>query len=320
MYSVAGNFSGAVTISSTLTLGAGITGVSRITGEGFAIGTNNLRIYDSTSKANRITANWSDGVARIYAINEAGTTYSDLCIGQTQGNSASLYFNASTANWGIGTTAPAYKLHVIGSGYFSSTLKTASELNANTVRISATSTTAHLAFGRGNYNYITAPSGGGIAFVTNGKEVSGDNTDMYVGDGRVSVGGSLSSEKLYVPSSLGNEVFDIYVDTEVNIDGETPVSVSFQPQWYGWINADGTAAKQGGSATLTAVRTAAGTLRLNGIAADSTVIAVPAAFSTGSTGSPRTTASVLKSGSAHYVQTYNNAGTRANLAFYLLVI
>ena len=99
-----------------------------------------------------------------------------------------------SGNVGIGTTAPAYKLHVIGSGYFSSTLKTASELNANTVRISATSATAHLAFSRANYNYITAPSGGGIAFVTNGKEVSGDNTDMYVGDGRVSVGGSLSSD------------------------------------------------------------------------------------------------------------------------------
>ena len=129
-----------------------------------------------------------------------------------------------SGNVGIGTTAPAYKLHVIGSGYFSSTLKTASELNANTVRISSTSATAHLAFSRANYNYMTAPSGGGIAFVTNGKEVNGDNTDMYVGDGRVSVGGSLSSEKLCVPSSLGNEVFDIYVDTEVNIDGEVPVS------------------------------------------------------------------------------------------------
>lgn len=115
IYSVAGNFSGAVTISSTLTLGAGITGVSTITGEGFAIGTNNLRIYDSTSKANRITANWSDGVARIYAINEAGTTYSDLCIGQTQTQASFLYYDASVARWGLGTKSPAYKLDVAGT-------------------------------------------------------------------------------------------------------------------------------------------------------------------------------------------------------------
>ena len=101
--------------SSTLTLGAGITGVSTITGDGFAIGTNNLKIYDSTSKANRITANWSDGVARIYAVNEAGTTYSDLCIGQTQTQASFLYYDASVARWGLGTKSPAYKLDVAGT-------------------------------------------------------------------------------------------------------------------------------------------------------------------------------------------------------------
>ena len=181
-------------------------------------------------------SNTPGGYANVYAqhIDPAGASYTGMGV-YGDGNGLNYLFigGSYTAPWvafrpsgnvGIGTTAPAYKLHVVGSGYFSSTLKTASELNANTVRISATSATAHLAFGRANYNYITAPSGGGIAFVTNGKEVSGDNTDMYVGDGRVSVGGSLSSDKLHLPSSLGNEVFDIYVDTEVNIDGEVPVS------------------------------------------------------------------------------------------------
>ena len=360
VYSVAGNFSGAVTISSTLTLGAGITGVSTITGEGFAIGTNNLRIYDSTSKANRITANWSDGVARIYAINAAGTTYSDLCIGQTQGNSASLYFNASTANWGIGTTAPAYKLDVSGEIRATSGITIGSTDDYGWYIGTGTRISAGISAARGVNvgsllvssawaDYSKVPENG---IYSKGEIVCssdiypdvtasvklGSGTKRWLGvyaqsgsfSGNVSVSSlnvvteatvkTLVPDKLHLPSSLGNEVFDIYVDTEVNIDGETPVSVSFQPQWYGWINADGTAAKQGGSATLTAVRTAAGTLRLNGIAADSTVIAVPAAFSTGSTASPRTTASVLKSGSVHYVQTYNNAGTRANLAFYLLVI
>ena len=170
----------------------------------------------------------------LYVTEPDGSGYVGMGIYGTTDGLNYIYLGGSyTAPWialrpsgnvGIGVTSPAYKLHVIGSGYFSSTLKTASELNANTVRISSTSATAHLAFSRANYNYMTAPSGGGIAFVTNGKEVSGDNTDMYVGDGRVSVGGSLSSEKLFVPSSLGNEVFDIYVDTEVGVDGEVPVS------------------------------------------------------------------------------------------------
>ena len=201
-----------------------LTGVTSIDSSLFDLTTANFNLYDSASQAKRFTFNWTSDIARIYAIGNSGSGYYDMSLGQTPGNSGALYFDASTENWGIGTTAPAYKLHVVGSGYFSSTLKTASELNADTVRISATSATAHLAFGRANYNYITAPSGGSIAFVTNGKEVSGDNTDMYVGDGRVSVGGSLSSDKLHLPSSLGNEVFDIFVDTEVNIDGEVPVS------------------------------------------------------------------------------------------------
>ena len=115
VYSVAGNFSGAVTISSTLTLGAGITGVSTITGDGFTLGTNALNLYNSTSKANRITLNWNGSIARIYAIDEAGNNYRDLALGNTELGGNSLYYDASTARWGIGTTAPAYKLDVAGT-------------------------------------------------------------------------------------------------------------------------------------------------------------------------------------------------------------
>ena len=112
IYSVAGNFSGAVTISSTLTLGAGITGVSTITGKGFLLGTNALQIYDNTSKANRITLNWNNGIARLYAISDDGNTLKDIILGST--GSPGLYFDVSAGRWGIGTIAPAYTLDVRG--------------------------------------------------------------------------------------------------------------------------------------------------------------------------------------------------------------
>lgn len=73
------------------------------------------RIYESASHATRLTLNWSGSIARIYAINNSGSGYHDLSLGQTPGNSGALYFDASAARWGIGTTSPAYKLDVAGT-------------------------------------------------------------------------------------------------------------------------------------------------------------------------------------------------------------
>ena len=72
-------------------------------------------IYESASHATRLTFNWSGGIARIYAINNSGSGYYDMSLGQTPGNSGALYFDASAASWGIGTTSPAYKLDVAGT-------------------------------------------------------------------------------------------------------------------------------------------------------------------------------------------------------------
>lgn len=72
-------------------------------------------IYESASHATRLTLNWTSDIARIYAINNSGSEYYDMSLGQTPGNSGALYFDASAARWGIGTTSPAYKLDVAGT-------------------------------------------------------------------------------------------------------------------------------------------------------------------------------------------------------------
>ena len=92
-----------------------MTGVGRIDSSLFELTTAAFHLYDSASHAKRLTFNWTSDIARIYAINNSGSGYYDMSLGQTPGNSAALYFDASAACWGIGTTSPAYKLDVAGT-------------------------------------------------------------------------------------------------------------------------------------------------------------------------------------------------------------
>lgn len=74
-----------------------------------------LQVYDSMStKANRLSLNWSGGVARIYAISNDGNSLQDLIIGLSSMAAGALYFDASTKCWGIGTASPTETLHVSG--------------------------------------------------------------------------------------------------------------------------------------------------------------------------------------------------------------
>lgn len=191
-------------------------------------------IYESASHATRLTFNWSGGIARIYAINNSGSCYYDLSLGQTPGNSGALYFDASAARWGIGTTSPAYKLDVAG------TLRATGQGSFDTIKITSTSGISHLIFSRANYNYITAPSGGYISFNTNGVGTSSAVSDLTIYahqlfpgttnavtfgistrrwsnvysvlgnfSGLVTAGSIAVTDKLYIPSPDGNQRYYI---------------------------------------------------------------------------------------------------------------
>lgn len=56
----------------------------------------------------------------------------------------------------------------------------------NTLTISNTSATGHLVFSRGNYNYVSAPTGGSIGFCVNGNAAgTGANCEMVISDGTI---------------------------------------------------------------------------------------------------------------------------------------
>lgn len=233
-----------------------------------------VTIYESSSHTYRWTLNFSGTTGRLYAINEAGTAYNDILINNT-------ITVTSGYNVGIGTSSPAYKLHVVGTGYFSDnvTLANAKTLGgldtggtrrtmigldtdnamyvgwgvagagytsyycgsdlrfmygtghneamrinssgyvgigtnspsyklhvsgsaaASKLNILSTSAEAHLAFSRGNANYVTAPSGGGVYFVMDGKTVSGANSTLQIFGTYCHINGYLESTGDQVISS-----------------------------------------------------------------------------------------------------------------------
>ena len=77
-----------------------------------------LNVYDSMSTlANRLCLNWNGSYARLYAVSNDGSLDQNLILGSTSAGRG-LYYDASKGYWGIGTTAPAMKLHVVGTARF----------------------------------------------------------------------------------------------------------------------------------------------------------------------------------------------------------
>lgn len=82
------------------------------------LNTPSVQVYDNIStKANRLSMNWSGSMARIYAVSNDGSLDQNLILGSTSAGRG-LYYDASKGYWGIGTTAPAMKLHVVGTARF----------------------------------------------------------------------------------------------------------------------------------------------------------------------------------------------------------
>lgn len=200
-------------------------------------------IYESASHATRLTLNWTGGIARIYAINNSGSGYYDMSLGQTPGNSGALYFDASAARWGIGTSSPAYKLDVAGEIRATSGITIGSTDDygwyINSSRITAGSETARgvnvgsLLVSNAWADYTKVPTNGiyckgnvHIAgdYVTIGMSTLSEDYSLVVG-GDTDIEGSLTLSdwchirgdlkvggRLFIPSSEGNDKYYIRIE------------------------------------------------------------------------------------------------------------
>lgn len=152
----------------------------RFDGSGNVDGIFQLNDIDRDSRPFKIAWLAHNRVAiNLWSWNAAG--FADMCLGISSDDvsQGSLYFNASTKNWGIGTYTPEYKLDVNGSGRFTDAL------SAPNINITSTDAIAHLAFGRGEGNFVTMPSGGYVGFISNGKSIATANADLVITDGIV---------------------------------------------------------------------------------------------------------------------------------------
>lgn len=62
------------------------------------------------------------------------------------------------------------------------------KITSDTLTLTNTSATSHITFSRGNFNYITAPTSGIIAFVVNGQAVGDVNSEFIIKDGEIRPG------------------------------------------------------------------------------------------------------------------------------------
>jgi hypothetical protein len=114
---------------------------------------------------------------------------------------------------GSGTSASIYRLNnnlVLGRGSNQSlTIDTSSNVSiignttTNRITLSSVAAEAHLEFSRPSYNYITAPLGGGINFVTNGDSTSALNSMLVLSpNGNVGIGKGFTNNTTSITAQL----------------------------------------------------------------------------------------------------------------------
>lgn len=86
------------------------------------------------------------------------------------------------------TSSTAGELIVNGGIAVSKASIFGNKITSDTLTLTNTSAASHITFSRGNFNYITAPTNGVIAFVVNGQAVGDVNSEFIIKDGEIRPG------------------------------------------------------------------------------------------------------------------------------------
>ncbi len=120
---------------------------------------------------------------------------------------------------GIGGENTNYGLYNAKTTYLNDQLTVAANAKVDTLTITNTSGVAHLAFSRGNYNYITSPADSYIAFIPGGLAVGSENSHLSITTNYVMPG----KTNAYYLGSSSKRWKNIYGNA-VNISGAATLS------------------------------------------------------------------------------------------------
>ena len=148
---------------------------------------DNLHVHSGrNNEANKIVRTDGSGYIQAGWIN---TTSGDM--GTTAATriycSNDAYIRYKTlANFSSDIAGQLYWANVkVSTSSNTATSPTFGNTTTNKLTISNTEAIGHLVFSRGNYNYITAPTGGSIGFCVNGNTIGSANCEMIISDGNI---------------------------------------------------------------------------------------------------------------------------------------
>ena len=152
--------------------------------------TPNSKVYLAQSSGRGIYAGVLSGVSTSYLLN---LQYNQTTLGS--GGSSALYVRTD-GNVGIGTDAPDYKFHVVGTSHINGE----ASFNSSVTLKGTGSTTARIIMSRSSYNYINYPVDGSLCLGTSNASAS---TQLLIdgATGNVGIGTVEPSVKLSVKGS-----------------------------------------------------------------------------------------------------------------------
>ena len=252
---VGGSINGGAAISAATTLTAGTSatiGTTLTTGGAASIGGDltvvGKDIFFGNTAGKIVALSANDDGNQITLGNTASNTFNlKLVNNSSDSNSIELY-RGTNASWKIKNDA---FLHIqsnytteVGDYYDilkleyntgNATIKGTTSVDTLTIRNS--DAIAHIAFSRGDINYITAPTSGKIAFVANGAAISSRNSSLIISDtaiypgkyGTISLGSWTNVFKnVYTKAVTGTDDLTLDCDTDFSIiftqNGDTEIA------------------------------------------------------------------------------------------------